>query len=81
MKTKIADWYETAYLIVNGFEPEFRPSEVRSAALDAWYPASAELDRVRRDFAENRGVPILSFREAMKEVARKNAEYRQRVQR
>lgn len=80
MKTKISDWYETAYLIVNGFEAEFRPSEVRSAALDAWFPASTDLDRTRRDFAENRGCPILSLREAMKELARKNAAYRQAVQ-
>jgi len=79
MKTKIGDWYETAYLIVNGLDAEFKPSEVRSAALDAWFPASLELERSRRDFADNRGCPILSLREAMKEIARKNAAYRQAV--
>jgi hypothetical protein len=79
MKTKIGDWYETAYLIVNGFEPEFKPCATRSAALDAWFPASLELERSRRDFADNRGCPILSLREAMKEIARKNAAYRQAV--
>ena len=76
---KIVDWYEAGYLIVQGFKPGFMPREGHPQQLDTVFEWSTDLDRARVDFASNKGVPILSLRDAVKMVSAKNAQHRQAV--
>lgn len=79
MKRVCTDWYEIAYLMVQGFHPTFEPSSIHPQSLDAVFDNSEELEICSRDFRSNTGVPVLSLQAAMKQIAalnRKNREGR-----
>lgn len=65
----VQDWYQAAYLSVNGFEFGFRPRPGCPQRVDLVFQDSEDLQRAIRDFNGNRGVAVLSFREAWKGIA------------
>lgn len=79
MKTTriVIDWHETAYYMVQGFTPRFEPSSIHPNNLDAIFEGEdADLDQAHQDFMANKGVPVLSMRAALKEVAAANRNHR-----
>ncbi|NJD36709.1 MAG: hypothetical protein FIA89_00065 [Geobacter sp.] len=77
MKRICIDWYEIAYLMVQGFEPAFEPSATHPQNLDAVFDESDELDICLRDFRSNKGVAVLSLQAAMNHIARLNRKHRE----
>lgn len=77
MKRTVSDWYEAAFLMVQGFHPTFEPSSIHPQSLDAVFDDSEELEICSRDFRSNRGIPVLSLQAAIKQIASLNRKHRE----
>lgn len=67
----------TAYLMCQGFTPEFKPRPEYPQQLDASFTWDENLDRCVQDFYGNRGVPVQSFVAACRVIASRIREHQQ----
>jgi len=76
MKTRIVDWYEIGFLLVNGFTPEFNERPGFPHQLDALFDTTPELESARLRFLSGGACSATALRESIKYVARLTADHR-----
>lgn len=76
MKTRVFDWYEIGFLLVQGFTAEFEERPGFPHQIDALFDTTPELERAKLDFLTGKACSAMALREAVKHVARLTADHR-----